>query len=268
MQRIEGIQNKEQPHKAERARKHVGEPPKAKYICFQSSDHYPSWHGAIRLQLLSLRATYCKQWAYTDRDEQCRGMGGLERDREFNGICTNLRPKTSEVFCLCFVFFPPQFIALTLLLNKLVLDSERTAAQRLRQAPEEILEDLDTEAMRLPKGPLNLNSMELGRVDGPDGPDCCEDSFWDLSNEEFAVGSDAWIWGVYVSNCEYVELNGDNSDGLPCRAGKIWKKEHPRPHCWHVLMSRHGTPSRRFKNFIRRSWWMDTSMPRRTRVLQ
>lgn len=52
---------------------------------------------------------------------------------------------------------------------------ERTAAQRLRQAPEEILEDLDTEAMRLPKGPLNLNSMELGRIDGP--VDCCEDSF-------------------------------------------------------------------------------------------
>ena len=169
------------------------------------------------------------------------------------------------MFC---VFFLRSLSHLLCFWMSLCWIDERTAAQRLRQAPEEILEDLDTEAMRLPKGPLNLNSMELGRVDGPDGPDCCEDYFWDLNSEELAVGSDAWIWGVYVNMCEYAELNGDYSDGLLCRAGKIWKKEHLRPHCWYVLISRHGTPSRRFKNFIRRSWWMDTSMPRRTRVLQ
>ena len=98
---------------------------------------------------------------------QRRGHG-LERDRvEFNGICRN--------FCLLPVLPFWTFLFRRLSQFHLGLDRRTSAAQRLRQAPEEILEDLDTEAMRLPKGPLNLNSMELGRIDGP--VDCCEDSF-------------------------------------------------------------------------------------------
>ena len=52
-------------------------------------------------------------------------------------------------------------------------------------------------------------------------------------------------------------------------SGKIWKKEHLRPHCWYVLMSRHGTPSRAFQEFYqaKADEWIP-SMPRRTGVLQ
>ena len=91
-----------------------------------------------------------------------------------SGIGLNLMEFVG-IFAYCLFCLFGLFLFRRLSQFHLGLDRRTSAAQRLRQAPEEILEDLDTEAMRLPKGPLNLNSMELGRIDGP--VDCCEDSF-------------------------------------------------------------------------------------------